>query len=66
MKSTQTQLIQKHLEDGNTITAIEALDLFGCMRLAARINDIKKLGMVIKTEMVTNGGKTFAVYGVAK
>lgn len=57
-------LIRKHLEDGDTLTALDALNLFGCLRLAARISDLRKLGLDIKTKMVTQGGKTFAVYGV--
>jgi len=65
MKLTQTQAIQKHLEDGNSITALEALNLFGCFRLAARISDIKSLGLKIVTNTVKANGKSFASYQVA-
>lgn len=66
MKSSQMQSIKEHLESGNTLTALDALNLFGCLRLAARIADLKKLGLDIKTEMTTKNGKTFAVYGAVK
>ena len=36
---SQNKLIKKHLEDGHTITAIEALEKFKCFRLASRISD---------------------------
>ena len=59
---TQSDQILKHLKSGNTITAINALNKFGCFRLAARINDLRNDGHDIKTEMMTSNGKTFAVY----
>jgi len=40
-KESQTRQIAKHLKNGHSITAIQALRLYGCMRLASRINDIK-------------------------
>ena len=60
---TQTQKILKHLQHGNSITAIDALNNFGCFRLAARINDLKKDGWDIKSELWnTPGGATIARY----
>jgi hypothetical protein len=50
---------------GNSITAFEALQLFGCLRLAARIHDIRKMGhSVTKATMETDGGKKIAVYSI--
>ena len=37
---SQAQRIADHLKAGHTLTPLEALDLFGCNRLAARIHDI--------------------------
>jgi hypothetical protein len=34
------------------ITAMEALDVVGCFRLAARINDLKRAGYWIDSEMI--------------
>ena len=59
---TQTQQILNHLKQGNTLTPIEALNLFGCFRLGARIYDLKDMGYNIETEMVTQNRKTFARY----
>ena len=49
---TQTALILAHLRDRGGITSIEALELYGCFRLAARISDIKALGYEVTTETV--------------
>ena len=38
----QTNAILQHLQKGEKITAIDALEKFKCFRLAARINDLKK------------------------
>ena len=50
---TQTQRILKHLETVGSITPREALDLFGCMRLGARIWDLKRAGYPIMKTMET-------------
>ena len=39
--NSQTQLIKNHLEQGLSITPLEALNKVGCFRLGARIWDIK-------------------------
>jgi hypothetical protein len=41
---TQCERILSILEAGESITALDALREIGCFRLAARINDLKKLG----------------------
>jgi hypothetical protein len=63
MKS-QTQLIKNYLEAGNSITPIEALNLFGCFRLSARIKDLRDQGLYITTENIKQNGKTFAKYSM--
>lgn len=47
---------------GREIDPRFALLSFGCFRLAARIKDLRMLGMKIKTEMVEVDGKRFASY----
>lgn len=37
----QVVRIREHLVLGNTLTPIQALNLFGCFRLGARIHDLK-------------------------
>jgi len=48
------------------LTAIDALQGCGCMRLAARINDLRANGHVIGTEMASKNGKKFAKYFLIK
>lgn len=54
---SQCAQIRAWLESGNTITALEALNLFGCMRLPSRIHDLKRQGcnIISKTIILTNG-----------
>lgn len=49
----QTDQIHNYLKEGNSITAIEALNLFKCFRLAARISDLKRQGVAIDSELIT-------------
>lgn len=41
--SSQNQQILAHLRGGNPISQAEAFDKYGCLRLAARIYDLKKM-----------------------
>lgn len=60
---SQNKAIKAHLEKGNSINAIQALEMFGCFRLAARIKDLKDTGMIIDKAMIANEkGKHYAVY----
>ena len=40
-QESQKSKIMKWLDDGNSITPIQALEMFGCFRLAAIIHSIK-------------------------
>lgn len=60
---TQTQQILKTLQDGFTITAIDALNDFQCFRLSARILELKEDGWPIDKKMVKiKSGKMIAAY----
>lgn len=48
---SQKQAILEYLLSGKSITPLEALDLFKCFRLGARIWDLKKEGHDIKSEL---------------
>lgn len=65
---SQRARIQAYLNDGNSITPIEALNLFGAFRLSAIIYVLKyDYGMDIKTEIVyEDGGKRYARYYLNK
>ncbi len=65
--ATQGEKILNYLMEGHTITAIEALNLFGCFRLASRISDlVHKEGYIIYKEMVKDPktGKRYAQYSM--
>lgn len=59
---TQTQQIRAHLLRHNSITPLQALRKYGCLRLAARIWDLRKSGFSVVRHMVNRGGKKFAKY----
>ena len=61
-RMSQTEAIQQHLLQGGSLTPIDALKLFGCFRLSARIHAIRSEGMNIQTEMITVDRKRFARY----
>ena len=56
MKS-QNKQIAAHLKRGHKLTAIEALHEFGCLRLAARINDLKAQGFPIESRTICVGAE---------
>ena len=69
MKQTTSQSakVLYHLQNYGPLTAIEALELFACFRLAARINDLKEAGHDIQMEMKRlKNGKKIAVYSLPK
>jgi hypothetical protein len=68
MKSTdsQTALIKGWLLNGRSITQLDALNMFGCFRLAARIANIREEGFDIVTDMVTVNDKRVAKYYLLK
>ena len=60
---TQEKAILDWLQKGNCITPMQALQMFGCFRLGARIWDLVRQGYHIKTKMITTtGGKRVAQY----
>ena len=60
----QNGIILQMLRKG-PITPMDALQQARCMRLASRIDDLKKMGYIITTEMVTNGDARYARYHLA-
>jgi hypothetical protein len=59
----QTKMIKAHLDKGESITAIEALNMFQCFRLAARMHDLKESGYPFMKEMVKlDNGRAIAQY----
>lgn len=59
-KRNQKEQILEHIEKYGSITPLEAQKLYGCMRLGARIWDLRKDGFEIVREIVeveTRSGK---------
>lgn len=66
---TQNESVLKHLRSGKKITALEALQRYGCFRLAAIIHNLKNKGFLephesIDSKPVTKDKKTFSQYSL--
>ena len=62
MKSQRLRILS-HLRR-RPITALQALNLYGCLRLASRINDLRNQGHSILSTMVDIKGKRVARYSM--
>lgn len=59
----QNLMVLTHLKTGKELTPIEALESFGCFRLASRIYDLKQDGWPIHCERrAMHNGKVVGVY----
>lgn len=63
---SQNALIKGWLLNGHSLTTLDALTMFGCFRLSARISNLKDQGMNIMTEMVEVNDKRIAKYYLVK
>lgn len=63
---TQTQRIMDYLRSYGSITQKEAMDDLGIMRLGARIYDLKREGVNIKTEFTTGKNRFGEVVSFAR
>ncbi len=59
---SQKQRIRDALELGQPITPLDAMQWFGCSRLAARIKDLRRDGMDIETIIIQKGRTRYASY----
>lgn len=51
--NSQRAQIAGYLKHGNFITSVMAQNLFGCARLASRIDELRQSGMQIETHWLT-------------
>ena len=70
-KQKHCDLILQHMKTYGSINPKEAANEYGCMRLAARLKDLRNRGVAIDTEIVKgknrHGGDTrYAVYHLAE
>ena len=49
---TQTEMILEHMQKNGGITQADAIRLFGCYRLGARVYDLKERGIDVQKTMV--------------
>lgn len=49
---SQNKQIADYLNKGKKLTTLDALNKFGCFRLASRINDLRNNGMKITTKII--------------
>jgi hypothetical protein len=62
---SQNKQIADYLNKGKKLTPIDALNKFGCFRLAARISDLRNEGMNIVTNTIKlENKKQIAQYSV--
>jgi len=66
MSASKKARILKHLKSGKSLTAMQALKLFGCARLAARIGELKEEGHNIITKMIKIKGDYVGRYTLIK
>ena len=65
MKKSQIQQILNHLQKGKTLTPLQALRLFDCLRLGARIWDLRQQGYDVVAKIIkTSSGKYVAKYSL--
>lgn len=58
---SQNDFLMRYLLDYSSITPLEALTAFGCMRLSARVANLRDDGIPIDTE-IHDGKKKYAIY----
>lgn len=56
---SQNDLILRHLREVGPLTQLEALGRYRVARLASRINDLRKRGHAIHTELVSSSAGAF-------
>lgn len=62
---SQTDAILAHMEAGNTITPMEALNLCGSLALHSRISELRERGYAIDSVTRRENGKRFGEYFLA-
>lgn len=64
--TTQCDQILQHMRAYGSITPLDALRQYGCMRLGARIWDLRQRNIMIKSRSVRRGKKVFASYSLVE
>lgn len=64
--ASQKARILAYLQKGNRITSLEALHLFGCLRLASRIADLRKDNEIKDQFVKLSNGKRVKQYYIER
>jgi hypothetical protein len=64
MRFSQNNRILAYLRQGHSLTPLAALRMFGCFRLAARIYDLRYIGVNVKQRLIRIRGKRVSVYWI--
>lgn len=51
---TQNEFIRKYLNNGNTLSPLDARETFGIQNLRARINELRQQGVFVVTDRSNN------------
>lgn len=63
---SQEKKIRDYLLTGKSLTSLQALNLFGCLRLSARIYDLIKQGFLIQSKIIEVNKKRVSQYKILK
>ena len=63
---SQLNQIRARLDKGHAITPMDALAMFGCFRLSARIYDLRSEGYPVEVTIINVGDKKVAKYTKGK
>lgn len=66
IKSSQRLWVMQHLKAGKTLTSLEALRLYGIMRLPNRISELRRRGEPIEKTTITVENKYGEAVRVAR
>lgn len=66
MTASQNRKVLRWLASGKTLTSLQALRLFACLRLSGRILELRQLGHRIESRMIAVGRKRVAEYRYAR
>jgi hypothetical protein len=62
----QARRVLAHLEKRGSISPMEAIITYGITRLAARVHELRRIGMAVKTDLKRDAeGKPYARYTLA-
>ncbi|WP_333954158.1 helix-turn-helix domain-containing protein [Psychrobacter sp. S4(2024)] len=61
---TYSKIIHNHMLAGQSISTLQAYDLYKITCLSQRISDLKRAGVAIQSRMTKQNGKRFMLYWI--